>query len=473
MKIIDLIAMAMRNMLKRKLRTFLTVMGVVIGATSIIIMMSLGIAVNMNFDEQIAAMGHRALRIEIWRPWQPEPGEIAVLDDNVVAQIAAIPGIVIALPEVETNINVMAGPYIARWVRVIGITPEAMEAFGFQVLEGQGLDDSDDWQIVFGSQVVQQFADSRRPQMDWWEMQMRGITPPPMTIDPLNVPLQISYRHELGQPRPPGGSPMGQDSAAIRPYIAEGRGILLPSDDWRSMQNAFMPMEQVQRIIEDRERWEQQQGGGGMSGGIFMDESGNIVRINDEGYWRISALADSPQNIQRVIDDIIALGINEQNISNEATWVNSQRETTETLQTLLAVIGVIVLLVSAIGIANTMVMSIYERTKEIGVMKCIGASVGDIRRLFLIEAAFIGALGGAFGLGLAWLISYFLNNMANFAFFEMPQWMPVQVGSLVSFVPIWLYGLAFAFSIVIGLVSGFLPAHRATRISALAAIKTE
>jgi ABC-type antimicrobial peptide transport system permease subunit len=200
-----------------------------------------------------------------------------------------------------------------------------------------------------------------------------------------------------------------------------------------------------------------------------------MIMSQPEGYDQVMLLVDHPSNIQKVIDAMMEIGIGEYAFWTETGWINQQRETTETLRNLLMVLGIVSLIIAAIGIANTMVMAIYERTKEIGVMKVIGASVRDVRNLFLLEAAMIGAVGGVVGLGFSWLISYALNNMANFTIFEMPAWMPMPAGAeaLVSFIPMWLYGLGFAFSAVVGLASGFWPAHRATRISALAAIRTE
>jgi len=473
MRISDIFSMAIRNMFKRKLRTFLTITGVIIGATAIVVMMSLGIAVNMNFDEQIEAMGHRALRFDIYQNWQPQPGEIATLNDDIVNRINAIPGVVVATPIVHTQLTILSGRYLGN-ISITGMKPEALEAFGFAVQQGRGLDNSDEWQIVFGSNVSQQFRDPRNQNMN--NMLMMGRMPgaPETNVDLLSLPLRASYRWDFGQPAPPGGTPTGQ-GGAIRPYIVDGRGILAVGDDWETQSSSFMPLAQVQRIIEDRERWEESQGWGGGGGSFMMDQDGNVFS-QPEGYTQIRGLVDHPNNIQSVIAALLDMGLAESHIWNEASLVNSQRETSAMLRMLLTVIGVVVLIVAAIGIMNTMVMSIYERTKEIGVMKVIGASVRDIRRLFLLEASLIGAVGGILGLGLSWLVSYGLNNITNVTFFQTQQmwWMPVQEGSgLVSFIPMWLYILAFGFSAIIGLTSGFLPALRATRISALAAIRTE
>jgi ABC-type antimicrobial peptide transport system permease subunit len=121
-------------------------------------------------------------------------------------------------------------------------------------------------------------------------------------------------------------------------------------------------------------------------------------------------------------------------------------------------------LVAAIGIANTMMMSTYERTKEIGVMKVLGCDMRDIQKLFLAEAGFIGLIGGIVGLGLTCGVSALINHFA------------VSMGGMkgnISVIPWWLALAAVAFSTLMGMVAGYFPARRAMKLSPLAAIHTE
>jgi ABC-type antimicrobial peptide transport system permease subunit len=142
-------------------------------------------------------------------------------------------------------------------------------------------------------------------------------------------------------------------------------------------------------------------------------------------------------------------------------------------QNFLSIIGAVSLFVAAIGIANTMIMAIYERTREIGVMKVIGASLRDIKWLFLIESALIGLIGGMLGVGLSYLLSHALNTWDIAVFQQMFAYMDEQESSIVSVITPWLSGLALGFAAMVGLVSGYCPARRAMRLSALTAIRTE
>ena len=112
-------------------------------------------------------------------------------------------------------------------------------------------------------------------------------------------------------------------------------------------------------------------------------------------------------------------------------------------------------------------MSIYERTKEIGVMKVLGCDMRNIRNMFLIESGFIGLAGGVIGIGLSYGISYLINHIGGIA-----QAMSGMEGD-ISRIPLWLVGLAIVFAIVVGMGAGFMPAMRAMKLSPLAAIRNE
>lgn len=153
-------------------------------------------------------------------------------------------------------------------------------------------------------------------------------------------------------------------------------------------------------------------------------------------------------------------------------------------QMMLGGLGAVSLFVAALGICNTMIMSISERTREIGVMKALGCYLGNIRTVFLMEAGFIGLIGGIIGSFLSFFISVGMNVFTTEAAKSIEitdigaLWNRIvtamdTANSPMSIVPIWLYGFAILFSIVIGLGSGFYPANKAVHISAMEAIKRE
>jgi putative ABC transport system permease protein len=136
------------------------------------------------------------------------------------------------------------------------------------------------------------------------------------------------------------------------------------------------------------------------------------------------------------------------------------------LDILLSLTGSIALAVSSLGIVNTMVMSILERTREIGIMKAIGASDEHIRRIFLIEASVIGILGGVLGIAIGWIVGRIINIGAN-VYIQSQGGTPGTFFSL----PLWLISGSIAFSVVVSLIAGSYPAQRASRLDPIQALR--
>ena len=182
---------------------------------------------------------------------------------------------------------------------------------------------------------------------------------------------------------------------------------------------------------------------------------------NDKMFDQVYVKVDNIDNVVDVENEIQALGFD--------TWSAEQirgqmSDMMQTVQLVLGAIGAVSMIVAAIGIANTMVMSIYERTREIGVMKVIGCRLSDIRMMFLTEAACIGMIGGVCGL----LLSHGLSVLVNIVMVSM-----MGGEGDISQIPLWLDLLGFGFSILVGIISGISPANRAVKISALSAIRQE
>ena len=149
--------------------------------------------------------------------------------------------------------------------------------------------------------------------------------------------------------------------------------------------------------------------------------------------------------------------------------LNTMKKTSRTLQAILGGIGAVSLLVAAIGITNTMVMSIYERTREIGVMKVLGADLKDIGTMFLLEAGLIGLGGGALGVAFSYVVSFLLNHLTAGFMGGMMGGAPGQISIITPMLAL----SAMLFATMIGLAAGYLPARRAMHLSALDAIRAE
>ncbi len=169
------------------------------------------------------------------------------------------------------------------------------------------------------------------------------------------------------------------------------------------------------------------------------------------------------QNTQDVEAQVKKLGYGAQSLND---LLEGAKRAFIILDIVLSLIGSIALTVSSLGIVNTMVMSILERTREIGIMKAIGGTNADIRHIFLVEASVIGLLGGVFGVALGWFVGRVINFGANLYI----QNQGGTTGNLFS-VPLWLVASAIGFSIVVSLIAGSYPAARASRLDPIQALR--
>jgi ABC-type lipoprotein release transport system permease subunit len=188
--------------------------------------------------------------------------------------------------------------------------------------------------------------------------------------------------------------------------------------------------------------------------------------LEHEGYDELVIRAASLEDAGEIVDLLEERGFE---VESLRTMLDMMNKAMIVLQTMLGSVGGLALFVASIGIANTMVMAVYERTHEIGILKAIGASPGDIRLLFVAESSLIGLLGGTAGTVAGWLLGLGLN--AGILAYLRYQEIPVEGTFFV--VTMWLVALALAFAMVVGLLAGLYPAARAARLDPLEALRYE
>lgn len=436
---IDIILMGIKNLWRRKLRTFLTVLGVIIGTASIIVMLSLGFGLSQGFEDQIAQWGSLTT-INVHESWSDPSmpgsgGEEVKLDDAAVATFKAMPNVSAVSPTFEAYGTIISGRYISS-IPIKGIDPDVMEEFDFEVGEGRLLNKGDELTILFGSDMIHNFYNPnsrvyREPKINLMKDRMSLTLDPNYGWDDPNIPSseKISYKE----------------------YDIKVAGILA-GDNWEHSYGVYMPLMEVQKLVKEKEKAENVRPAPGQR--------------NESQYQKIDVKVDNMDNVQDIQDTIKAMGYEAYSLNDQ---LDSMKEITGVIQLVLGGIGAISLLVAAIGITNTMVMSIYERTREIGIMKVIGASINDIKKLFLFESALIGVLGGILGIGISYILSFVINQFGS-AFGDM---FGTGAGSKISIIPVWLVFASLGFSALIGIISGYYPAKRAMKLSAIEAIRTE
>lgn len=452
MKIFDVIRMAFRNLFRSKVRTILTVLGIIIGTTAIIIMLSLGIAINTAYKEQMSKMGDMNVitvypnyeKVDMRRNKKGEWVEPAISQAEM-EQIMNLPNVEAVTPIYETSVKMEIGKYLG-YVNIVGLQPEAMEALNYKVSEGRLLAPGDTNQVVFGFDVKQQFYNPKsRGRNRFWI----GGSDEEKDFNFLEDKIVMTFDMSYGERIP------GMQQRKPKLYKLEGVGIL-EEGNWETAYRVFMNIDELLKLKEDFEK----------SNNPNEGKNNRKRKETEVGYQQAKVKVNEIKNVLDVQAKIREMGLNAYSMAESLEQAN---KTQAVMQGVLGGIGAISLLVAAIGIANTMIMAIYERTKEIGIMKVIGARLRDIRRLFLYESSMIGFIGGVIGVGFSYGVSYFLNTVGA-------RFLSGNVGmgsSKLSIIPVWLAVLGMVFSAFIGLISGFLPARKATKLSALSAIQTE
>lgn len=422
----DLIRMGFKNLIRRKTRTILTILGVIIGTSAILVMLSLGIGMNVSFRNQVESMGSLNT-IDVNRLYsETGPGE-ARLDDKAVAAIEAIEGVEVVMPVMRTFGQLKVGRYEGH-VSIIGLDLDKVHAFDYPVAEGRLPLAGGRNEIIFGMNMNQNFYNPRA--RGRWE---------PVEVDLMTQSVKLIPESQMSEQRPKG------ISLNVVGIFEQTQTEI----DW----NAYMAMEEVEKLKAESPR----------NNGDRRGQS------QEDKYETLKVKVYDIDDVQEIQDQIKALGYQAWSLSD---ILESMQQTTMVIQAVLGGIGAVSLFVAALGITNTMIMSIYERTKEIGVMKVIGARLADIKNLFLLEAGLIGFFGGLLGILLSLGLSMIINRVGVQLLgsgFMGPGGAPEKI----SIIPLWLIGASLAFSTTVGLISGYYPARRAMRLSALEAIRNE
>ena len=188
--------------------------------------------------------------------------------------------------------------------------------------------------------------------------------------------------------------------------------------------------------------------------------------VQTQGYDQIVVRAANLASVPTLTEALDELDVSAQSLEAVLEVAN---QVLSLLQALLGSVGGLALLVAALGVANTMMMAIYERTREIGVLKALGASPREIRALFTVEAALIGLIGGVFGLILGALLGRLVNWIAQQFLINEGV---TGIGQL-SIVPLWLAIGSVVFAALIGLLAGLYPAARAAKLDPVTALRHE
>lgn len=432
MRIVELLRLVKNNLLRMKFRVMMTSAGVFIGTAAVILLMSLGAGLQRSVLSGFNDIG------DLTEMTVNSPGDIffgggaavqsdVVLNDAAIDGFRELPGVVAATPllrlqaNAELRLNRLTG-----FTSIQGIDTAEYRQFGIEM--ASGTDSPGQWQALVGARVADNFFNTQTGEPGGEDLNLQGQT--------LQLVL-TRFSSETGE----------TTERTVRLRVI---GVMAESGGDRDF-SIYMPI----RNVQDLNTW----------------ATGQRPNVNRDGYSQAVVKVESADAATAVEQEITRQGFF---VFSFQSILSSINVIFLIIQAVVGGIGGLALVVAAFGIANTMIMSIYERTREIGLMKAVGATNRDVMLIFLAEAGAIGLIGGIGGV----IFGIVLGQIGGFI---GQQYLLAQVaqsggtGEIESLVytPLWLPIFALVFAALVGVLSGIYPALRAIRLDPIAALRYE
>lgn len=429
----DLLRLVFSNLGRMKGRVIMTAIGVIIGTAAIVVLISLASGLQQSAIRDLSSIGSLT-DIHVYPMGALAPFGVSshrsqenVLNDRTLNEFRKLPGVVAVTPK-----EPLQGGAMIRYKRlmggasILGIDPNQVDRLGFAVARGAFR--LGGGQVVLGARVSEGFFDP-----------LKGI-PVRDVPDLMGQTLQLVLTRVDEE-----GNPVERTLRLRVAGVLEKAG---GEDDY----TIYMSLQDILEL----NRW----------------YTGRPLNPGRDGYNRVLIKVKSPDQTPAVEREVTRRGFF---AYSAYTTLRSIKQFFLVIQGIFGGIGAIALLVAAFGIANTMLMSIYERTREIGLMKAIGASNRDVMSVFLAEAGGIGLLGGIGGTILGSALGWGIDLVARtYLTAQQAQQGAVStpMGPLIH-TPFWLPVFAILFATGVGVLSGLYPAIRAASLNPIAALRYE
>lgn len=490
MPFFDLLRLSLRNLREAKLRATLTSMGVIVGVAVIVTMVSFGLGLQRNmltrfraldlfnemrvFGKNVFSMAVIGVDPKLKRDENPgdrrgpanftDKKPSRILDDATLAEIAKIPGVAYVEPDINFTTYVRANGRVLP-LSVAGVSVPTSSSRFKAYMAGQMISRSDAEEAVIGEVTSETFGFAKPGDAIGQTIEFLTAVKPkngekPAEADEdeggisfFGIPLEEENRQPANTVVARRFRIAGVLDNEKREGAAQGGPIGLMSSA-----SIYIPVPAAHQWALDHRNPMTE------VAAAIARESGNLAQTDNEGYFSAVIRVNDPVVLTNVRKRLTEMGLASFSIVDQLDQI---RTVFLIIDSVLGLLGGISLLVASFGIANTMIMSILERTREIGIMKAIGAEDREIKLIFFFEAAVIGLTGGIVGSLAAWAIDG-IANRAAYRFILKPQG-----ASFIDFfhLPPWLWLGAILFALSVSVLAALYPAARAARIDPVRALR--
>jgi len=457
MRISDYIEQSFSNLFKRKLRTFLTTFGVVIGIGALVSMFSFGKGVQKNVTDSFKKMGlFNYIAVfpasgrdrdehshtdpdeqydQTQNEQVPDSPNSPILDDDFLQEVRKIEGVESAFPEIRFPALIKFREK-EQFSIVQVMSADVCQSEIMKLRAGKAYASDAENSLIISDSLLHRMDVKETETVIGEEIEVSTLAIDSALLNPANI-MSIMQGEKL-------------------PFSQESYGFTIVGVAERMGTGGFIPVRSDVYIPP------------GPAEGMKKISLTNIRDFFQpaeklKGYSAVTIKVASIKYIDPVKEQMEAKGLKTFALIDQLKEIKTAFLFMDMFLAAVAMIGITV---ASLGIINTMVMSILERYREIGIMKAIGASDKDVKKIFFFESGMIGFLGGVFGLSLGWVVSMLINQIANH--FLAKQGVPYV--NYFSF-PLWLCLGAIAFSIFISLAAGLYPALRAARVDPVVALR--